>query len=86
MKTENFYPRYILILIDKKHKEHDGIVFKSLSDAKEYARDCIQEKYCTSFVIGMFVFNYIDERIIISFVESYGMPGDKKKINQLKLF
>ena len=83
---QDFQPRYILFLLDNKYKEHDGIVFKSLVDAKEYVRDCIEDKYCTSFVIGMFNFDHLEERMHISHVESYGMPNDKKRINQLTLF
>jgi hypothetical protein len=84
--NKDFQPRYILFLLDNNHKEHDGIVFKSLVDAKEYARDCIEDKYCTSFVIGMFTFDHLAERMHISYIESYGLPKDKKQINQLTLF
>ncbi len=83
---QDFQPRYILFLLDNNHKEHDGIVFKSLVDAKEYARDCVEDKYCTSFVIGMFTFDHLAERMQISYIESYGLPKDKKQINQLTLF
>jgi hypothetical protein len=37
--------RYILFLIDSKIKEHDGKIFSSYNEAKQYAIECISEKY-----------------------------------------
>lgn len=34
--------RYILFLIDSKIKDHDGKIFCSLRDAREYAKDTIK--------------------------------------------
>jgi hypothetical protein len=34
----------------------------------------------------MFTFDHLAERMQISYIESYGLPKDKKQINQLTLF
>lgn len=62
--------RYILFLIDSKHKEHDGKIFCSHRDALEYAHECIKEKHCDKAVIGMFCINPNAEEMFISMVET----------------
>jgi len=78
--------RYILLLIDSKFKEHDGKIFCSYKDAKEYANNCILEKYCDKIVVGMFSLNTQSKEMIISMVETIGFANDKKNANQLELF
>ena len=78
--------RYILFLIDSKIKQHDGKIFCSHKEAREYASDCITENYCNKAVIGMFSMNTQAKEMIITMVETIGFAGDKKNINQLELF
>lgn len=78
--------RYILFLIDSKFKEHDGKIFCSYKEAREYASDCIADKYCDKAVIGLFSLNTQEKEMFISMVETIGFVGDKKNVNQLQLF
>jgi hypothetical protein len=86
MLADNTSLRYILFLIDSKIKDHDGKVFCSLQDAREYAQDTIDEKYADKAVIGMFSMNMLSQEMLISMVETIGFSNDKKNVNQLKLF
>lgn len=78
--------RYILFLIDSKIKDHDGKIFCSLQDAREYAKDTINEKYADKAVIGMFVWNSKAKEMLISMVETIGFKNDKTNIAQMELF
>jgi hypothetical protein len=87
--------RYIVFMIDpndhqypegKKVDCHMGEVFCNLNDAREYAQDAIKEKFCTRFIIGLFLLDPNAERMGISDVESFGFRHDKKNVNQLQLF
>lgn len=78
--------RYIVFLLDSKFKEHDGKVFVSHAEARQWAGECVQDKYCDKFVIGMFVFEPGHREMLISYVQSFGFRGDVKKIEQLSLF
>lgn len=94
MDTKNL--RFIVFLLNPNTQQymlngdridtHDGEIFSSLKDAKEYAEDSIKSKQCTRFVIGFFVFGNQSERISISCVETYGFKNDKKDIDKLTLF
>lgn len=70
----------------RRIETHDGKIFCSLPDAKEYASDAIKEKYCTRFAIMVFVMEKEAETMGITMVETYGFRNDKKNINQLDLF
>jgi len=78
--------RYILFLIDSKIKEHDGKIFCSYKEARNYANDCITENYSDKAVIGMFTINTQAREMLITMVETIGFTGDKKNLNQLQLF
>jgi len=78
--------RYILFLIDSKVKQHDGKIFSSYQEAREYASDCINENYADKAVIGMFYLEADSKEMMISKVETIGFVGDKKNVNQLELF
>lgn len=88
--------RYIVMMLNPDTQQymstgeridtHDGEIFSCLNDAKEYAMQTIEEKLCTRFSIGMFVFENQSERMSISCIETYGFRNDKKNINQLTLF
>lgn len=84
MTPEN--ARYILFLIDSKIKDHDGKIFCCLSDAREYAKDTIKEKYADKAVVGMFVWNQDAREMLITMVETIGFKNDKTNATQLKLF
>lgn len=78
--------RYILFLIDSKIKQHDGKVFSSYEEARQYAADCINENYCDKAVIGMFNLDPNLKEMLITQIDTIGFTGDKKNINQLELF
>jgi hypothetical protein len=78
--------RYILFLIDSKIKQHDGKVFSSYDEARQYAADCINENYCDKAVIGMFNLDSNSKEMLITQIDTIGFTGDKKNINQLELF
>jgi hypothetical protein len=78
--------RYILFLIDSKIKEHDGKIYVSYQDAKDYAIDCLQSHYADKVVIGMFSLDAMAEHMQITKVETIGFAGDKKNIHQIALF
>ncbi len=78
--------RYIVFLIDSKIKDHDGRVFCSYADAKQYTTETISEKYADKAVIGMFTMNPNAREMHISLVETIGFAGDKKNVAQLSLF
>ena len=84
VNTENL--RYILFLLDTKIKDHDGKIFCSFQEAKEYAKDCIADNYADKAVIGMFLLDKRSKEMLISKVETIGFKGDKKKVEQLQLF
>lgn len=78
--------RYILFLIDSKIKQHDGKIFCSYNEARQYAKECISEKYVDKAVIGMFYLESFSKEMSITMVETIGFLGDKKNVNQLQLF
>ncbi len=85
MKIEN--ARYILFLIDTKIKQHDGKIFCSYKEAKEYAVECLKEDgYCDKAVIGYFVIDPQASEMIITMIETVGFRNDKKNVNQLEMF
>lgn len=80
--------RYIIFVIDSKYKQHDGKIFTSLSDAREFAKDLMEEEWnkgCKA-VIGTFLFEPHIRDMYISQIETIGFAGDKKKKEQLDLF
>ena len=94
MKLENI--RYIVIQLNtetyqylstgEKIDIHDGNIYCSLHDAKEYALKGIESKDFTRFAIGVFVMDIQAEIMSISIVETFGFRNDKKNVNQLSLF
>lgn len=87
--------RYIVFLLipetqqylgDQKIDTHEGTVFCSLKEAKEYAAKSIKDQYCSRFVIGVFVLEKDAESMGISSVETFGFRHDKKNVSQLDLF
>lgn len=77
---------YILFLIDSKIKDHDGKIFCSLNEAREYAKDTINEKYADKAVVGMFVWDDGAREMLITMVETIGFKADKTNVTQLELF
>ena len=94
MKTETL--KYIVFMLNPDVEQylstgeridtHDGEIFSDLEEAKTYAVDAIEEKYCTRFVIGRFLSDSSSERMSISLVETFGFKKDKKSINQMHIF
>lgn len=65
---------------------HDGEIFCDLDDAREYAREAVDTKICTRFVIGCFALESQAERMYISSIETFGFRHDKTNSSQLELF
>ena len=78
--------RYILFLIDSKIKQHDGKIFSSYTEAKDYAVGCLDGIYANKAVIGYFLLDPNVKEMSISLIETIGFTGDKKDIRQLDLF
>lgn len=89
---ENQKLSYIVFLIyDKKvsinnASLHDGRVFQTLKDAKDYALDNVQDKLYNKFIIGSFIFNEKCQSMQIEVIETYRFINDKKNVLQLNLF
>jgi hypothetical protein len=77
--------KYIVFVLDSKFEQHDGKVFSSLPDAREFVSDCINEKWGNKMIIGTFVLQDARE-MEIEFIETFGLNTSKKKIEQLNLF
>jgi hypothetical protein len=77
--------RYIVFLLDSS-RQHDGYIFASLKEAREYAQDAIKERYCTRFVIGKFINDGKLNHANIHMVETFGFKGDMKHTGQMQLF
>ena len=77
--------RYIVMVLDTKSKDHDGKVFASYDEAREFASDYLNDKFCDKIVIGMFYLSDFKE-ILITNIETFGFTGDNKNFNQSKLF
>lgn len=84
MKAEKL--RYIVFLIDSKIKDHDGKIFCSLQDAKNYVIDGLQDNYSDKAVIGTFYIDLNHKTMLITKVQTFGFYKDKRNINQLELF
>ncbi len=78
--------KYIVFLVDCKHKQHDGKVFSSLRDAREFVRKYQEEKWATQFIIGSFLYDQNSPDMNITLIETFGFKNDKKQIEQLTLF
>jgi hypothetical protein len=88
--------RYIVMMLNpqaaqftssgQRIETHDGEIFCSIDEAREYANDSIKQKLCTRFAIGMFVIDMHATRMSISVIETYGFKNDKQNVNQLELF
>lgn len=87
--------RYIVFLLNPDTQQylsgrrvdtHDGEIFRSLKEAKDYAIKSIDEHHCTRFAIGVFVIDQLAECMIITSIETFGFRNDKKIVNQLELF
>lgn len=77
--------RFIVFILDSKREAHDGKVFPSLIKAREFVRECIDEKWGNKMIIGSFV-NDNSEEMNIEFIETFGLSTSKSKIDQLELF
>jgi hypothetical protein len=78
--------RYIVFLIDTKIKDHDGKIYTSYKDAKQFCANTMKEKYADKAVIGMFQVDTNIQEMNISMIETIGFPNDKKAFEQIDLF
>jgi hypothetical protein len=84
MEAKNL--RYIVFMIDSKIKEHDGKIFASLLDSRQYVTDMMEDHYADKAVIGTFYMDMNSREMLITEVETVGFKGDKKNAAQLELF
>jgi hypothetical protein len=84
MDTNN--TRYILMVIDTKHKDHEGRIFADLNEARRMAEQVLGEGYADKAAIGMFVMDPSAYQMHISHVETMGFQSDRTRIAQLELF
>ena len=87
--------RYIVFLLDTNSAsflssgavdKHDGRIFSSLADARDYAVESIHDKLCNRFVIGIFLIDLHSNTMGITAIETFGFKKDRKNIIQLDLF
>jgi hypothetical protein len=78
--------RYIVFVLDMIYKQHDGKVFCSLEEAREFAKDYLNDGSAEKAVIGMFLLDPGAKEMNITYVESFGFKKDKKNVEQLMLF
>lgn len=78
--------RYIVMLIDSKHKDHDGKVFSDIREAREMVRDVVNDGYADKAVIGTFYMEPNLSESPVTMVETIGFRSDKTKPEQLNLF
>jgi hypothetical protein len=88
--------RYIVFAIDtrfpqylgNKHIDHinNGKIFSDVKDAREYARDLVNDNECVKFVLGEFILEPAMEIMYINQIETFGFKNSKSNINQMKLF
>ena len=84
MQIENL--RYIVFVIDSKYKSHDGKIFSSVEEAREFVVDTMDYDYGDKAVIGCFHLDKDHKEMLITHIDSVGFKGDKKNINQTQLF
>ena len=84
----NLLPLYIVILLDFEHNEHDGKVFLSLQEARDYVIEMRDDFYYSRAIIGMTAFDRKNssKTMSITQIETYGFKNSKKKVEQLNLF
>lgn len=80
MKVENM--RYIVFLIDSKDKQHDGCLFASIQEARDYVKESLQKdrsgfRYADKAVVGLMVWDGCKTTSIAE-VETIGFKGDTK--------
>lgn len=78
--------RYIVFVIDSKYKSHDGKIFSSVEEAREFVVDTMHYDYGDKAVIGCFYLDKDSKEMLITHIDSIGFKGDKKNINQTQLF
>lgn len=88
--------RYIVFLLNPeivprfsdgtKVETHEGAIFRTPEEAREYAESAVKDNMCTRFAIGVFVWDELDPMMYISHIETFGFKHDKKRIEQLELF
>lgn len=61
---------FIVMLIDSKHKQHDGIVYTTYQEAKEYVEMCLEDNYCDIAYIGTFE-NKQNQNCNITLIEEF---------------
>ena len=77
--------RYIVFLLDA-NGSHDGKIFPTVNDAREFARESLEDHYATKFVIGTFVLDTQAQSMSINCIEAYGISGIQSGPKQLDLF
>lgn len=79
--------RFIVFLIDSRCIEHDGHIFSSLQEARQYGHDALTDDYCTSVIIASFIFEPEQREMMLHEVEKISAKDwKKKKKTQLDLF
>lgn len=77
--------RYVVFLIDSQYEQHEGIIFMSIEDAREYGYDALKEHMCNSVIIGWFVWENDNSHIYMHKVEKFNLT-QMKKCNTDNLF
>jgi hypothetical protein len=78
--------KYIVFLVDSKHKQHDGKVFSDIKSAREYISENWDDIFYSQAVLGSFLFDPQSKELLITHIETIGFSKDAKQANQLDLF
>ena len=78
--------KWIVFVIDAKHKDHSGCVFSNYKDAREFVANMLDSDNKEKAIIGTFYLEPDYEHMNIQLIETIGFKGDGKTVNQLKFF
>lgn len=78
--------RYVVFAIDSRYHKHEGVIKKSLAQARESAQEMLDDYTGTKMILASFILNKDAETMYLHEVEVIDNKTSKTKLNQLKLF
>lgn len=78
--------RFIVFLIDSRNNEHDGYIFASIQDARNYAHDSLNDNYCTSAILAEFIFEPEQREMMLHAIETINAKAYSRSKSKAKIF
>jgi len=78
--------RYIVFVYDGRWKQHEGVILKTLPDARREALEQLDGKQGTKMIIASFILDPKNPYINLHGVEFIDCKTSEKKLSQLELF